>query len=136
MSCSALPGCSALFSLPLFHIIHYILAASGRPPSSPDDGQQDTRGDGRTDHSGHVRPHGVHEQEIVVVLFQADAVEMKLFAREELEAHASEAGPAMFRDFIERQRPSCGELPGEQLEYLFGPQAGETGSVALIPVQK
>jgi len=68
-------------------------------------------------------------------LFQADAVEMKLFSREELNAHANETGPAMFADFIDRQRPSCGELPAEQLEYLFGPQAGETGSVALIPVQ-
>jgi uncharacterized protein YigA (DUF484 family) len=68
-------------------------------------------------------------------LFQADAVEMKLFSREELDAHASEAGPAMFRDFIDRQRPNCGELPAEQLDYLFGSQAGETGSVALIPVQ-
>lgn len=68
-------------------------------------------------------------------LFKADAVEMKLFSREELDTHADEAGPAMFRDFVERQRPSCGELPAEQLEYLFGPQASETGSVALIPVQ-
>jgi len=68
-------------------------------------------------------------------LFQADAVEMKLFAREELDAHSNEAGPAMFNDFLDRQRPSCGELPAEQLEYLFGPQASETGSVALIPIQ-
>jgi len=67
--------------------------------------------------------------------FQADAVEMKLFSREELEAHANEPGPAMFRDFLEKHRPSCGELPAEQLEYLFGSQAGETGSAALIPLQ-
>lgn len=68
-------------------------------------------------------------------LFLADAVEMKLFSAEELKAHAGEPGPAMFNDFIERDRPSCGELPAAQLEYLFGPQAGETGSVALIPVR-
>jgi len=68
-------------------------------------------------------------------LFQADAVEMKLFSAEELKAHASEPGPAMFKDFVERQRPSCGALTGEQLDYLFGSQAGETGSVALIPLQ-
>lgn len=67
-------------------------------------------------------------------LFSADAVEMKLFSADELAAHASEAGPAMFRDFIESERPSCGALPPEQLEYLFGSQAGETGSVALIPL--
>ena len=67
-------------------------------------------------------------------LFQADAVEMKLFSADELKAHASEPGPAMFNDFLQRERPSCGELPGEQLDYLFGPQAAETGSVALIPL--
>ncbi len=67
-------------------------------------------------------------------LFRADAVEMKLFSAEELAAHKAEYGPAMFADFIERERPSCGELPPEQLEYLFGAQAAETGSVALIPL--
>ncbi len=67
-------------------------------------------------------------------LFAADAVEMKLFSAEELATHANETGPAMFRDFIEKERPSCGELPQEQMAYLFGPQAGETGSVALIPL--
>lgn len=68
-------------------------------------------------------------------LFQADAVEMKLFSADELQAHGNEPGPAMFSDFLNRQRPNCGALPPEQLEYLFGPQAGETGSVALIPLQ-
>lgn len=66
--------------------------------------------------------------------FQADAVEMKLFASEQLDAHAHEAGPALFRDFIARARPNCGQLDKAQLEYLFGPQAGETGSAALIPL--
>ncbi len=67
-------------------------------------------------------------------LFGADAVEMKLFSGDELAAHAGEAGPAMFRDFIQKERPNCGPLPAEQMEYLFGAQAGETGSVALIPL--
>ncbi len=67
-------------------------------------------------------------------LFQADAVEMKLFSAEELASHAAEHGPAMFSDFIQRERPSLGELPARQLDYLFGPQAAETGSVALIPL--
>ncbi len=66
--------------------------------------------------------------------FQADAVEMKLFASEQLDAHAHEPGPALFRDFIARARPNCGQLDKAQLEYLFGPQAGETGSAALIPL--
>ena len=66
--------------------------------------------------------------------FKADAVEMKLFASEQLEAHAHESGPALFRDFLKRARPNCGQLDKAKLEYLFGPQAGETGSAALIPL--
>lgn len=66
--------------------------------------------------------------------FKADAVEMKLFASEQLEAHAHESGPALFSDFLRRARPNCGQLEKAQLEYLFGPQAGETGSAALIPL--
>jgi len=66
--------------------------------------------------------------------FKADAVEMKLFASEQLDAHAHEPGPALFRDFLKRARPNCGQLDKAQLEYLFGPQAGETGSAALIPL--
>lgn len=66
--------------------------------------------------------------------FKADAVEMKLFASEQLESHAHEAGPALFRDFLKRARPNCGQLDKAQLQYLFGPQAGETGSAALIPL--
>lgn len=66
--------------------------------------------------------------------FKADAVEMKLFAANQLEAHAHEPGPALFSDFIQRGRPNCGRLDRQKLEYLFGPQAGETGSAALIPL--
>ncbi|MCG6966421.1 MAG: DUF484 family protein [Chromatiaceae bacterium] len=66
--------------------------------------------------------------------FKADAVEMKLFASDQLEAHAHEPGPALFRDFLQRARPNCGQLDKAKLEYLFGPQAGETGSAALIPL--
>jgi uncharacterized protein YigA (DUF484 family) len=67
--------------------------------------------------------------------FKADAVEMKLFATDQLEAHAHEPGPALFHDFLERARPNCGRLARAQLEYLFGSQAGETGSAALIPIK-
>jgi uncharacterized protein YigA (DUF484 family) len=66
--------------------------------------------------------------------FKADAVEMKLFATDQLEAHAHEPGPALFRDFLRRARPNCGKLDKAKLEYLFGSQAGETGSAALIPL--
>lgn len=67
--------------------------------------------------------------------FKADAVEMKLFSADELNAHGNETGPAMFNDFLDKQTSSCGRLPAAQLEYLFGEQAGATGSAALIPLQ-
>lgn len=66
--------------------------------------------------------------------FRADAVELKLFSVNDLENHAAEPGPALFRNFMAQGRPSCGPLDGPQLEYLFGSQAGETGSAALIPL--
>ena len=66
--------------------------------------------------------------------FKADSVEMKLFASEQIEAHAHEPGPALISDFLARARPNCGQLDKAQLQYLFGPQAGETGSAALIPL--
>jgi hypothetical protein len=40
----------------------------------------------------------------------------------------------MFRDFMKQGKPKCGELQHEQLAYLFGSQAKETGSVALVPI--
>lgn len=67
-------------------------------------------------------------------LFHADAVEMKFFSAEELATHKADHGPAMFTEFIESECPTCGQLPAEQLEYLFGSQAAEIGSVALIPL--
>jgi len=67
--------------------------------------------------------------------FDADAVELKLFSLKELEAHANEPGLAVFQDFLETDRPSCGQLDTEKLESLFGSQAGETGSAALIPIR-
>ena len=66
--------------------------------------------------------------------FKADAVEMKLFEADQIEAHSHEPGPALFGDFLRRARPNCGKLDKAKLEYLFGSQAGETGSAALIPL--
>lgn len=67
--------------------------------------------------------------------FKADAVELKLFAADELQAHAAEPGPALFREFMTKGKPSCGRLEKAQLDYLFGSQGGETGSAALIPLR-
>lgn len=68
--------------------------------------------------------------------FQADAVELKLFASQSVkqQAEQGESGPALFQDFIAKRRPSCGALPTSQLTFLFGDRAGDTASVALIPL--
>lgn len=68
--------------------------------------------------------------------FNADAVELKLFSADELAAHANEPGPALFRDFMQRGKPCCGRLGREKLDYLFGAQALDTGSAALIPLNQ
>ncbi len=68
--------------------------------------------------------------------FHADAVELKLFSSEDLdEARVSEAGLAIFRKFMRTDRPTCGPLSGDKLKVLFGDQAGESGSAALIPIR-
>jgi uncharacterized protein YigA (DUF484 family) len=68
--------------------------------------------------------------------FDADAVELRLFSASDLDqaVNEGEPGPDMFRDFMEQGKPKCGELQQEQLAYLFGSQANETGSVALVPI--
>jgi uncharacterized protein YigA (DUF484 family) len=68
--------------------------------------------------------------------FQADAVELKLFSASELkqQAEQGESGPALFKEFMAKGRPRCGSLAEGQLSFLFGQQAPETRSVALIPL--
>jgi len=68
--------------------------------------------------------------------FNADAVELKLFSTEDLEeARVSEAGMAIFRKFMRTDKPTCGPLSGEKLKVLFGDQAGDNGSAALVPIR-
>lgn len=68
-------------------------------------------------------------------LLNADAVELKLFSQDELDARSHEPEPAMFRDFLDRQHPTCGQLAKPQLDYIFGSGVVEAGSVAVIPVK-
>lgn len=68
-------------------------------------------------------------------LLDADSVELKLFSRQELDVHTNEPGPAMLRDFLKQGHPACGQLSKPQLDYIFGSETDETGSVAMIPVQ-
>jgi uncharacterized protein YigA (DUF484 family) len=68
--------------------------------------------------------------------FNADAVELKLFSTRELEeAQVSESGLAMFRSFMDTDKPTCGPLKAEKLKTLFGEQIGTEGSAALIPIR-
>lgn len=75
-------------------------------------------------------------QDELRIQFQADAVELRLFSASDLDRAVNEGdpGPAMFSDFMHQAKPMCGPLKHEQLTYLFGSQAGETGSVALVPI--
>lgn len=66
--------------------------------------------------------------------FRAEAVELLLYSTSEVEQSIN---PDLdgFRDFLDSNRPRCGRLPGERLEYLFGPQAEDIASTALIPIK-
>lgn len=80
---------------------------------------------------------GVQEilREELTSRFRADAVELKLFSAAQLEAQAGDAIPAMFEEFMQADRPTCGELSGEKLRGLFDGQLGDSGSAALIPIR-
>lgn len=67
--------------------------------------------------------------------FSADAVELRLFSTTQLEALSGDAAPAMFEEFMQADRPSCGALNGEKLHSLFEKQLGDSGSAALIPIR-
>jgi len=69
--------------------------------------------------------------------FGADAVELKLLGHEEWavssKADAGRANAA--QELLERDSPLCGNLQPVQLDYLFGQQAAEIRSAALIPLR-
>lgn len=74
--------------------------------------------------------------------FQADAVELRLFSSADLALPSTTADPlqetdpviAAFRQFFELRRPLCGRLKAAQLQYLFGSQAEDIASAALVPL--
>lgn len=70
--------------------------------------------------------------------FQADAVELRLFSGESFSDELQSTGEEVlktFQDFLDRGQPVCGRLEPSQMQYLFGPQAGEISSAALMPLQ-
>ncbi len=66
--------------------------------------------------------------------FGAEAVELHLFTHNEAEGNAN-ADLDGYRSFLDDGVPVCGVLDMEQLEYLFGPQAEDVNSTALIPIR-
>jgi len=77
--------------------------------------------------------------------FRADLVEVRLFSRAEFEEQRGASGGSggsgdnveieAFQDLFQQDRPVCGRLRRGQLEYLFGSDADDTRSVALIPLR-
>ena len=72
--------------------------------------------------------------------FKAEAVELKLFSttrlREQDEStEGAEPELEAFMEFFQKGRPVCGPLTAQQLDYLFGVQAQEMGSAAILPIQ-
>lgn len=65
--------------------------------------------------------------------FQAEAVELHLFSAGEADG---ESNPDLdgFRDFLDKGMPECGRLSSQQLTYLFGLQAEDIQSTAMIPI--
>ncbi|WP_260295845.1 DUF484 family protein [Sedimenticola hydrogenitrophicus] len=66
--------------------------------------------------------------------FRAEAVELHLYSAIEAE-HLTNPDLDGFREFLDANRPRCGRLANGQLKYLFGPQAEDIASTALIPVR-
>ncbi len=66
--------------------------------------------------------------------FEAEAVELHLFTHNEVEGEANEDLDG-YRSFLDDGVPCCGVLEIEQLKYLFGPQAEDINSTALIPIR-
>ena len=72
--------------------------------------------------------------------FRADAVEMRLFSATELRSESESGKPtdpelAAFLDFFDSGQPVCGPLTRAQLDFLFGGEADDLGSAALMPLQ-
>lgn len=66
--------------------------------------------------------------------FQAEAMELHLFSAVQADR---DNNPDLdgFGQFLDAAVPQCGHLPYAKLEYLFGPQAEQIRSTALIPIK-
>ncbi len=67
--------------------------------------------------------------------FEADAVALRLFDPELGAAPNPDPTLAAFRQQLDQGRPVCGALEPGQMEQLFGEQAQDLSSAALIPLK-
>jgi uncharacterized protein YigA (DUF484 family) len=65
--------------------------------------------------------------------FQAEAVELHIYTHHEDESKPDLDG---FRELLDKGAPQCGRLSPDKLEYLFGPQAEDVKSTAMIPFRE
>lgn len=70
--------------------------------------------------------------QIVLLLFSADAASAAM--RHVRYVDAQDEALAGFETLLGSNKPRCGQIRDSQLEYLFGSDAGEIGSVALVPL--
>ena len=69
--------------------------------------------------------------------FQADAVALRRVAAEELQRPGDQGqarGALLLRELVATGRPRCGALGDAERAYFFGDEAGDSRSVALIPL--
>lgn len=69
--------------------------------------------------------------------FQADAVALRQVDPQQLqrpEDPAQASGALLLRELVAKGQPRCGPLGGAELAYFFGTEAGDSRSVALIPL--
>jgi uncharacterized protein YigA (DUF484 family) len=64
--------------------------------------------------------------------FKAEGVEFHLFSHYDEESNPDLDG---FKEFLEQGKPWCGQLGAEKRTYLFGPQAEDIQSTAMIPIE-
>ncbi len=70
--------------------------------------------------------------------FQADAVELRLFSSSQLQDHLDAELPdhtSTFEEFFNNNKPICGPLAREQIDFIFGAEGDQISSAALIPLK-
>jgi uncharacterized protein YigA (DUF484 family) len=70
--------------------------------------------------------------------FKADAMELRLFSSSRIDEHLEEAlsdQSETFQQFFSQNKPICGQLEPDQLNYIFGAESDRIASTALIPLK-